>query len=229
MPNEIPDLILFGCDGVLVDSEPVLARASEKLLAAAGIELSAIEIAERFAGRSFKDMLFALERESGTPVQASMIDRAESYINDRLRTEARATEGAKRIAAAIPRRAIASNASRQRLAIMLEASGLAPLFEGSAFSVDDTQNGRAKPAPDVLLLAAERMKANPAHSFVIEDTADGVQAAIAAGMRAIGYTGASHSIAGHADLLTEAGAETVINRWSALAPVLAALSQWRDA
>ncbi len=228
MPQDKPDLILFGCDGVLVDSESLLARIREKVLAAAGIELSAEALSMRFAGHSFQEMLLTLERESDRPLQASMIDEAERLVDERLR-RVQATDGARQAVAALPRRAIASNAPRRRLQLMLQASGLSPLFGQSIFSFEDVENGRPKPAPDVLLHAAASLNADPARCFVIEDTAHGIQAAISAGMRPIGYTGASHSFTGHADLLTEAGAETVIHRWNMLMPILAALGEWRDA
>jgi HAD superfamily hydrolase (TIGR01509 family) len=222
------DLVVFGCDGVLVDSEAILARVSETILAGAGIEMHAEEIAARFAGLPFRELLLAAERESGRPVTASMIERADRLAGERLRS-VRATDGALRAAAALPRRAIASNASRQRLATMLKAAGLEELFSGRAWSVEDTEGGRPKPSPDVFLHAAERMRADPERCFVIEDTAHGIRAAVAAGMRPIGYTGGSHSFPGHADVLTEAGAETVIRGWNSLEPVLAALAGWREA
>ena len=78
----------------------------------------------------------------------------------------------------------------------------------------------------MFLLAAEKLGANPANTFVIEDSVHGVAGARAAGMRVIGFTGASHSYPGHADALTEAGAETVIRRWAELKSVIAALSEW---
>lgn len=223
-----PDLIIFDLDGVLVDSEIITARAEAQILSEAGMTLSTEEIADRFAGAPFREILLTIERETGKPVQASMIERAEEYVNERLRREATAMQGVHAVVAAMPRRCVCTNASRKRLAILLEKTGLAPLFADHVFSAEETESGKSKPAPDVYLHAARRMNADPARTFVVEDTARGVKAAIAAGMRVIGFTGGSHSFAGHADALTEAGAETVINRWSAFLPVLLALSQWRE-
>jgi HAD superfamily hydrolase (TIGR01509 family) len=223
-----PDLISFACEGVLVDSELVAARAGAETLAEAGIEIDADGMAERFAGRTFRDILLELERETGRPLQVSLIGKAEGRIDERLRREAKATEGVLRIVAGVPRRCACSGATRERMAIMLERAGLKPLFEGATFSVEDTETQRPKPAPDLFLFAAGRMGARPERTFVVESTAAGVAAAVAAGMRAIGYTGASHGYPGLADALTEAGAETVISRWSGFLPVLLALSDWRD-
>ena len=83
-----------------------------------------------------------------------------------------------------------------------------------------------KPAPDVFLHAARTLGADPAATFVIEDSVHGIAGARAAGMRVIGFTGAAHSFPGHADALTEAGAETVIRRWADFPAVVAALSDW---
>jgi beta-phosphoglucomutase-like phosphatase (HAD superfamily) len=102
------------------------------------------------------------------------------------------------------------------------------LFAGRIFSALETPTARTKPAPDVFLHAAETLGANPARTFVIEDSVHGVAGARAAGMRVIGFTGASHSYPGHADALTEAGAETVIRRWAELNGVLAALQHWSE-
>jgi beta-phosphoglucomutase-like phosphatase (HAD superfamily) len=111
----------------------------------------------------------------------------------------------------------------------LAVTGLDRFFVDRVFSSLSVPDGKPKPAPDVFLYAAGQMKANPANTFVIEDSVHGIHGAKAAGMRVIGFTGGAHSYPGHADVLTEAGAETVINRWRDLAPVLDALSEWADA
>ena len=111
---------------------------------------------------------------------------------------------------------------------MLVRTGLKRFFEGRVFSALETPTGKPKPAPDVFLFAAEAMGADPALTFVIEDSVHGIAAAKAAGMRVIGFTGAAHSYPGHADHLTEAGAETVIRRWPEYVPTLAALAAWSE-
>jgi beta-phosphoglucomutase-like phosphatase (HAD superfamily) len=112
---------------------------------------------------------------------------------------------------------------------MVEKTGLGPYFTGRIFSSLETPSGKPKPAPDVFLHAATTLGANPANTFVVEDSVHGIAGAKLAGMRVIGFTGAAHSYAGHADVLTEAGAETVIKRWADFPGVLAALSEWSDA
>ncbi|TIW76435.1 MAG: HAD family hydrolase, partial [Mesorhizobium sp.] len=105
---------------------------------------------------------------------------------------------------------------------------LLPFFAGRIFSGLDIPSKKTKPAPDVFLYAAEKLGANPKNTFVIEDSVHGIAGARAAGMRVIGFTGAGHSYPGHADALTEAGAETVIRRWAELNSTIAALSEWSE-
>ena len=112
---------------------------------------------------------------------------------------------------------------------MLEKTGLGRSSQGRIFSSLETPTGKPKPAPDVFLHAAETLGADPANTFVIEDSVHGIAGAKAAGMRVIGFTGAAHSYPGHADALTDAGAETVIRRWADFAGVVAALSEWSEA
>jgi beta-phosphoglucomutase-like phosphatase (HAD superfamily) len=87
---------------------------------------------------------------------------------------------------------------------------------------------RPKPAPDVFVHAAKKLGAEPGNTFVIEDSVHGITGAKAAGMRVIGFTGAAHTYPGHADALTEAGAETVIRRWADLNGTIAALALWSE-
>jgi HAD superfamily hydrolase (TIGR01509 family) len=222
-----PDLVIFDCDGVLVDSEIVAARVEAEMLTAAGFEISTEELIAAYAGLTFKDILMRVEEISKIPFQVSLIDRTEEAVGLRLRTEVRAIEGVHEAVAAVPVPfCICSNSRTERIEFMLEKVRLLPLFAGRIFSALETPTGKPKPAPDVFLHAAETLGADPARCFVIEDSVHGVTGAVAAGMRAIGFTGASHSYPGHADALTEAGAETVIRRWPELKSVLAALSEW---
>jgi len=224
-----PELIIFDCDGVLVDSEIIAARIEADLLTAAGYPISGEELSQAYAGLTFKDILLKVEEKSQIPFQASLIDQAEVLVDRRLASEVRAIEGAAAaVAATRTKRCICSNSRTERLDAMLVRTGLKRFFEGRVFSALETPTGKPKPAPDVFLFAAEAMGADPALTFVIEDSVHGIAAAKAAGMRVIGFTGAAHSYPGHADHLTEAGAETVIRRWSEFVPTLAALAAWSE-
>jgi HAD superfamily hydrolase (TIGR01509 family) len=222
-----PNLVIFDCDGVLVDSEIIAARVEADLLTDVGFEITAEELAETYAGLTFKDVLMRVEEISNIPFQISLLDRAEELVDRRLRAEVRAIEGVHEAVAAVPVPfCICSNSRTERIEFMLEKVRLLPLFSGRIFSALETPTGKPKPSPDVFLHAAKSLGAEPSRCFVIEDSVHGVTGATAAGMRVIGFTGASHSYPGHADALTEAGAETVIRRWPELKSVIEALSEW---
>ncbi|MBO6899875.1 MAG: HAD family hydrolase [Rhizobiaceae bacterium] len=223
------ELVIFDCDGVLVDSEIIAARVETALLAKVGIEIDPTEFAARYAGLTFRDILIRLEAETGKVLQASMLDKQRAELDRRLAREVRAIAGVAEAVAAVKQpRCICSNSRSERLEMMLGKTGLLPLFEGRVFSAVDLPEPRPKPAPDVYLHAASVMNTDPAKCMVLEDSVHGVAAAKAAGMRVIGFTGGAHSYPGHSDVLTEAGAETAINRWANLRPVLDALSVWAD-
>lgn len=224
-----PDLVIFDCDGVLVNSEIIAARVEADLLTAAGFPIEAEELAEVYAGLTFKDIMLRIEEQSQIPFQASLIDQAEKQVDRRLQAEVRAIEGTHEAVATVTvPRCICSNSSAERLEMMLGKTRLLPFFGAHVFSSLETPTKKPKPAPDVFLHAAKTLGADPARTFVIEDSVHGIAGARAAGMRAIGFTGASHTYPGHADALTEAGAETVIRRWADFAGVIAALSEWSE-
>ncbi|MBZ9990542.1 HAD family phosphatase [Mesorhizobium sp. BH1-1-5] len=224
-----PDLVIFDCDGVLVDSEIIAARIEAELLTSAGFEISAEELSETYAGLTFKDIMLRVEEKSQIPFQASLIDRAEELVDRKLRADVRIIDGAREAVVAVSApRAVCSNSSTERVEFMLEKVRLLPFFAGRIFSGLDIPSKKPKPAPDVFLYATEKLGANPKNTFVIEDSVHGIAGARAAGMRVIGFTGAGHSYPGHADALTEAGAETVIRRWAELNSTIAALSEWSE-
>jgi HAD superfamily hydrolase (TIGR01509 family) len=223
------DLVIFDCDGVLVDSEIIASRVEAELIRQAGYEISPEEISGSYAGLTFRDILFRIEEKAGIPFQASLIDQAEALTDKRLAAEVRAIDGAREAVLSVQApRCVCSNSRKERIELMLGKVGILPLFHGNIFSALSTPSGKPKPAPDVFLYAAGEMKADPARTFVIEDSVHGIAGAKAAGMRVIGFTGAGHTYPGHADALTDAGAETVIRRWAELKPVLAALAEWSE-
>lgn len=227
MPS--PELVIFDCDGVLVDSEIVAARVEAKMLGAAGFEIEPEDLAQRYAGLTFKDILMAIEAEADMLFEAALIEKVEEEVDRRLRREVKAIDGAATAVAAITtRKCICSNSGRERIQAMLEKTGLDAFFSGHIYSSLDTPTQRPKPAPDVFEHAAADMKAEPHRTFVIEDSVHGVSAATGAGMRVIGFTGATHTQPGLADALTEAGAETVIHRMADLGEVVEALSVWSE-
>lgn len=229
MPN--PDLVIFDFDGTLVDSEIIAARIEADLLTKAGHPISGEELSERYAGLTFKDILLRVEADSSVPLQATLIGEAETLVDRALRAMVRPIEGAQAALASVKApKCICSNSRSERINFMLEKTGLDRYFgKDAVLSALSTPSGKPKPAPDVFLQAATQFDADPATTFVIEDSVHGIHGAKAAGMRVIGFTGAAHTYPGHSDALTDAGAETVIHRWADFPAVIAALSEWSDA
>ena len=113
-----PELVIFDCDGVLVDSEIIASRVEAELLTAAGFEISAEELSETYAGLTFKDIMLRIEEKSKIPFQASLIDQAEVLVDRRLASDVRAIEGAHEAAAAVTaKRCICSNSRTERIEI----------------------------------------------------------------------------------------------------------------
>ncbi|MCO6186818.1 HAD family hydrolase [Rhizobium sp. L1K21] len=221
------DLIIFDCDGVLVDSEIIAAQVESKLLRDAGYTISAEEMGERFSGMTWKNILMAIEAEADIPLSASLLDKSEALLDQRLARDVRDIEGVKFALSRLTQpRCICSNSSSQRLDMMLTKTGLKPYFDPHVYSAKDLGADRVKPKPDIFLHAAEEMNVKPQNVIVIEDSVHGIEGARSAGMRVIGFTGGSHTYPSHSDKLTEAGAETVISRMVDLPPVIGALSEW---
>ncbi|BCH60460.1 HAD family hydrolase [Agrobacterium vitis] len=221
------DLTLFDCDGVLVDSEIIAAKVESKLLTEAGYPISVEEMGERFSGMTWKNILMTIEKEVDIPLSASLIDKSEALLDQRLAREVKLVEG---VTYALSRlqgpRCICSNSSSQRLDMMLTKVGLKEFFAPHVYSAKDLGADRVKPKPDIYLHGAAQFNVKPQNCVVVEDSVHGIHAARAAGMRVVGFTGASHTYPSHADRLTEAGAETVIARMMDLPAVIAAMAEW---
>jgi HAD superfamily hydrolase (TIGR01509 family) len=216
-------LVIFDCDGVLVDSETIACRAVAEALAAIGHEMTAESIGERFVGMSNKDMYAALERDRGAALPADFDAEMNRIAAGRFARELKPMAGLLSILPLLPqRRCVASSSTPAMLARKLDWAGLAAWFDVAVFST--ALVARGKPAPDIFLYAAGCMEAAPARTLVIEDSALGILAAKAAGMTAFGFTGGSHCRPGHADRLAAAGADLVFSEMEEL-PGLIALSQ----
>lgn len=225
------DLIIFDCDGVLVDSEYLAAKIGSQLLRQAGYKISPEELSERFAGLIFRDILKQVEQETEKPISAHLIDQMTNIFRTQIKTELRAIDDVREAVEMIQTRypyCICSNAKSVDIKEMLTTVNLYDLFEGKIFSAPEVGTKKTKPAPDVFLFAAQQLQVEPQNTIVIEDSLHGVHAAIAAGMRVIGFTGGSHSYLGHSNALADAGAETVIAKHAHLGEVLEAMAVWRD-
>jgi len=203
-------LLIFDCDGVLVDSEHLACAALAEVMTTLGHSMTSDEAMRAFAGRSLKDVLARAERLLSRPIPKDLGEQAAVQLMARFRRELQAVAGVKEAIAALPyRRCVASSSDPSRLTLSLDVTGLSALFGNNVFSAVEVANG--KPAPDLFLLAARRLGEDPSSCIVIEDSVLGVEAAGAAGMAAIGFAGASHANQGLAERLAAAGAEPVIH------------------
>jgi HAD superfamily hydrolase (TIGR01509 family) len=203
-------LLIFDCDGVLVDSEHLACAALAEVMTTLGHSMTSDEAMRAFAGRSLKDVLARAERLLSRPIPKDLGEQAAVQLMARFRRELQAVAGVKEAIAALPyRRCVASSSDPGRLTLSLDVTGLSALFGNNVFSAVEVANG--KPAPDLFLLAARRLGEDPSSCIVIEDSVLGVEAAGAAGMAAIGFAGASHTNQGLAERLAAAGAEPVIH------------------
>jgi HAD superfamily hydrolase (TIGR01509 family) len=203
-------LIIFDCDGVLVDSEIIAHSLLAKMMTDLGHPMTTAEAVQKFAGRSLADTLSLMEASLGRSIPDDLGQRYGRLLFERLRRDLKPIAGAKATVAALPYpRCVASSSSLERIRLSLEATDLASLFGANVFSA--TQVARGKPAPDLYLLAATAMGVAPEHCVVIEDSALGVTAGCAAGMKVIGFTGAAHATQDAARRLAAAGAYSVIS------------------
>ncbi|WP_369724939.1 HAD family hydrolase [Bradyrhizobium sp. LLZ17] len=208
-----PDLIIFDCDGVLVDSELLSCRCLSEVLAEFGIALSEGQALELFLGRSTK----AIEqhyRDLGQAVPDGFLPRLKSHVLNSFAGSLQPISGVADVISAL--RApfcVASSSDIDRVSLSLDVTGLRSHFGNRLFTAQMVKHG--KPAPDLFLYAAARMQADPSRALVIEDSVSGVQAAKAAGMTVWGFVGGSHYGArdGQA-LLSAAGADRVFARMS---------------
>jgi HAD superfamily hydrolase (TIGR01509 family) len=204
-------LLIFDCDGVLVDSERLACSALAELMTTLGHAMTTEEAVLAFAGSSLSDVLSRAEQLLSGPIPQRMGEQTSMQLMARLRGELMAVAGVKEAIAALPyRRCVASSSGPKRL----EVSGLSSVFGNDVFSATRVANG--KPAPDLFLLAARCLETDPSCCIVIEDSVLGIEAARAAGMAAIGFAGASHASDELARRLAAAGAETVIRSMAEL-------------
>jgi HAD superfamily hydrolase (TIGR01509 family) len=208
-------LLIFDCDGVLVDSELLANEALADLMSALGHPMTARQAIESFAGLRLHDVLTKAEALLSFPIPKDLGAAAGQDLLEKFRRDLKPVKG---VHAALNRlhytRCVASSAGRERLNLSLEVTRLAELFGDGVFSADQVEHG--KPAPDLYLFAARSFGVTPRSCIVVEDSTLGIQAALAADMKAIGFAGASHATDELGEKLKLAGATTVIRSMSAL-------------
>ncbi|WP_313380433.1 HAD family hydrolase [Achromobacter insolitus] len=213
MPTPAPSLVIFDCDGVLIDSEIIAARAQSRALAAHGIAITPEEAARRFAGIPDADMWQTLQQESACSLPEGFAREYADGLAATFRQELRALPGALETVQALRERGlqvcVASSSTPPKLEAALKLVGLWDEFAPHVFSTAQVAHG--KPAPDVFLFAARQMRAAILDCVVVEDSVPGVRAARAARMRAVGYVGASHNGPDQRQRLLDEGASDVID------------------
>ena len=206
-----PDLIIFDCDGVLVDSEVLSCRCLSDALASYGIELGLDQALDLFLGRS-TTAVFEHYQALGRAIPEQFSSELRAGVRAAFLSALRPIEGVGAVLEGlqIPH-CVGSSSDIERVSFSLELTGLASHFGERLYTSQMVERG--KPAPDLFLLACERMRAEPRRTLVIEDSVSGVTAAKAAGMTAWGFVGGSHyrSRDGEAMLLA-AGADRIFAR-----------------
>ncbi|MGE0116935.1 MAG: HAD family hydrolase [Dongiaceae bacterium] len=215
------DLVIFDCDGVLVDSEIVSFAAEAEVLAEFGIDLPAEKLVERFLGMSSTTAFAVLEKEYGLRLPADFAARCRQHVLEAFERKLQPIPGIADLLDGLPqRRCVASSSEPARIRHSLTLAGILHHFDPHIFSA--VQVARGKPAPDLFLFAAAQMGAAPARCLVIEDSPPGVTGARAAGMAVLGFTGGGHCLPGHGETLRAAGAAEVFGSMRELAARLKA-------
>jgi len=208
-------LIIFDCDGVLVESEVIAHQLLAQMMTDLGHPMTTAESIQKFAGRSLGDTLSLVEAILGRRVPDHLGQEYGALLLQRLRRDLKPVNGAKEVITQLAYRCcVASSSSFERIHLSLEVTGLAALFGSNVFSASQVAHG--KPAPDLYLFAARMLAVSPANCIVVEDSALGVTAGRTAGMRVIGFTGGGHTTSDAAEQLAAAGAHPVISSMTEL-------------
>jgi HAD superfamily hydrolase (TIGR01509 family) len=182
------ELVIFDCDGVLVDSERIAVKVDVEMMAQLGWRLTEAEAVDAFVGVSDASFRKIIEAKIGRSLPDDWEATTQPLYRNRLAAELKPVDG---IVEALDRitlpTCVASSGSHDKMRFTLGLTGLYDRFAGRIFSA--TQVARGKPAPDLFLFAAEQMGARPAECIVVEDSAFGVAAARAAGMHVLAYAG----------------------------------------
>jgi HAD superfamily hydrolase (TIGR01509 family) len=208
-------LVIFDCDGVLVDSEVISCRAHAATLTRHGYPITEDQVFDRFLGRSMRQATLEVEAELGRSLPDDFHTQVYAEIFQSFAASLEATPHIVETLAAITLPVcVASSGPPEKISASLNRVGLYDRFSPHIFSAVQVRHG--KPAPDLFLFAAEQMKASPAGCLVIEDSISGIAAARGAGMTVLGYYGGSHCRPGHADTLRAAGAAVTFDDMRAL-------------
>lgn len=210
------DLVIFDCDGVLIDSEPVASSALCRALNAAGAPASEAEVRRRFTGYSDSDALIICREEFAIADPEAMFEAMAGELYGAFARSLKLMPGIAEVVAAVDRRkCVASNSTLERLRHSLGLFDLWQAFAPHVYSAEMV--ARPKPAPDLFFLCAERLGVDPARCLVIDDSPHGIEGAVAAGMQAIGFVDPADPREGRHAVLSKAGAMMTVTAAAGLA------------
>jgi len=213
-------MLIFDCDGVLIDSEILICQIVAKSLCEIGYPITTEDVVRRFAGRPAVDVIQELEDDWGKPLppefSATVHDRSVAAYRSALRAMPGIHDALAKIHVPI---CVASSSEPDKLRLGLHVTGLEARFHPNILSASMVKRG--KPAPDIFVFAAGWLRTPPADCLVIEDSVAGTIAAVQAGIRVVGFTGGAHCPPGHGQRLREAGAFEIVTHMSALPGTLA--------
>ena len=203
------DLVIYDCDGTLIDSEIIAWSVESDSLARLGVTVSAAELVRDYAGLSHPEIIRRLRQDFDIDLPDDHMTGIREETTRRLAQEAVALPGVEAVLAEIRVPVcMATSAHPMKLDAELRKTGLLDHFAPHIFRADMV--ARSKPAPDLFLYAAKMMATAPEHCLVVEDSVHGIEAARAAGMFTLGYDGGSHCPPGHSQALEAAGAHRVM-------------------
>lgn len=206
-----PGLIIFDCDGVLVDSEPISLSVLLEIISEAGFDFDPDAAHDRFLGRSLASVVQMLREEHGVNLGETALEDMRRRLYEKFSAELEPISGIADVVAHLPMRyCVASSGQIERIELALEVTGLLPLFKGRIFSSSMVKAG--KPAPDLFLHAARALGVEPSRCIVVEDSPAGVLAAKAAGMKVFAFTGGGHAAGKtHLASLSRAGPDMIFS------------------
>jgi HAD superfamily hydrolase (TIGR01509 family) len=222
--NPAIDLVIFDCDGVLVDSEVIACHAHADVLTRHGYPITSEGVFHRFLGRSSRQAHLEVEAELGRSLPDDFHVQLQYELFRSLAATLEAVPHIDKALDAITLPVcVASSGSQERMRASLGSVGLYDRFAPNIFSATEVQNG--KPSPDLFLFAASRMATPPQRCLVIEDSVPGTTGAIAAGMTVFGFHGGSHCRPDYGDTLRAAGAVRTFDDMRQLPGLIAQIDQ----
>ena len=221
-------LIIFDCDGVLINSEEIYVNSEIEFLSNAGIQFEKRAYMEAFTGLSPDEWRVklgtAVQERNGHPLPENFFESLHTFVMQRFESELESISGVRGAVSNLELLCcVASSSPLPDLQWKLEHTGIIDLFSPHIFSADMVDRG--KPAPDLFLHAAATLGMEPRHCVVVEDSANGVIAGKAAGMKVIGFTGGDHCLPDQEAILIGNGAHVVIDDFAKLGSTISRLAE----